>query len=138
MPRVYLYPPSSSQGIMDSRWVKSASLKFNALFKVSGVIVHQKHECVDLCLTFKRNYYNPIVNTHMFLTSIDCRATPPCTFHIFSPVQPTAIYTRSYKIISNRYDTTQDRHNNFVGCVKPTAPKISYPQLHYIRVILRH
>ena len=60
------------------------------------------------------------------------------TYSIFSLVKPTAIYTRSYKIISNRYYTSQDRHGNFVGCVEPTAPKILYAQLHYVRFMLRH
>ena len=138
MPRVYLYPPSLSQGIMDPRWVKSASWKFNALFKVSGIIGHQKHECFHRCLTFKRNCYSPIVKNHMCLTRIDRGATPPCTTHIFSPVQPSAIYTRSYNIILNRYYTSQDRHGKFIGCVEPAAPKIFYAQLHYVRLILRH
>ena len=42
--------------------------------KVSGVMGRQKHECFHLCLTFKRSFYNPIVNTHMCLTCIDCDA----------------------------------------------------------------
>ena len=36
-------------------------------------------------------------------------------------------------MISKNNYTSQDRHGNFVGCTKPTAPKIFYAQFHYVR-----